>query len=254
MSSRSPKLPQWADKVGQLRMRLDLSQSELGARLHYSAMAVSRWERGALEPTADVYIRLGNLAGEPDCWFFWDRAGLKKSDLLRIVPEVSRQIMPTPHPVEIVAANGRAKVPSKIPRLFAIPLLDISASASVDDGDRVTDFSRIPALELLAVSYDWCPNPSFTACLKVHGNSMAPLIRNGNILAFDYSQIYADGLNGKIVLASHKRHGLTVARLRKFKGVEILEPENHDHEPIQISNDRNWKIVGKALWWIHRAP
>ena len=48
-------------------------------------MAVSRWERGVNEPPADCYIRLGILAGNPDCWFFWQRAGLHKSDVKRVL-------------------------------------------------------------------------------------------------------------------------------------------------------------------------
>jgi transcriptional regulator with XRE-family HTH domain len=42
-----------------------LNQVELGLRLHYSAMAISRWERGEQEPTDRGYIELGNLAGDP---------------------------------------------------------------------------------------------------------------------------------------------------------------------------------------------
>jgi len=51
--------------------RLGLSQTAFGQRLYSSAMAVSRWEHaGTQEPTAESYIGLGNLAGDPLCWFF----------------------------------------------------------------------------------------------------------------------------------------------------------------------------------------
>jgi len=43
-------------------------------------MAVSRWERGASQPSGETYVRLGNLAPSSLCWFFWQRAGLRKSD------------------------------------------------------------------------------------------------------------------------------------------------------------------------------
>ncbi len=77
---------------------MHLSQTELGAKLRYSAMAVSRWERGALEPTAEVYIQFGNLAGEPECWFFWERAGLRKSDIFRLAPEAPGRCFQRPFP------------------------------------------------------------------------------------------------------------------------------------------------------------
>jgi hypothetical protein len=78
-------LPEWSCAVLNLR-RLGLSQSEFGSRLHYSAMAVSRWETGKQEPTSRCLIMLGNMAGQPDCWLFWSRAGLKSSDLQEMLP------------------------------------------------------------------------------------------------------------------------------------------------------------------------
>ena len=71
-----PTALQWAQEIRELRHRLNLNQQDLGQRLHYSAMAVSRWERGEKEPTDRAYIELGNIAGDPKCWYFWGRAGL----------------------------------------------------------------------------------------------------------------------------------------------------------------------------------
>jgi transcriptional regulator with XRE-family HTH domain len=75
--------PDWAIRTEKLRERLHLNQTELARLLGVSAMAISRWERGINEPPAAAYIRLGKLAGNPDCWFFWERAGLNKSDVKR---------------------------------------------------------------------------------------------------------------------------------------------------------------------------
>lgn len=255
MSSRSPKLPMWAEKVGQLRSALRLSQAEFGARLRYSAMAVSRWERGALEPTSEVYIQLGNLANDPDCWFFWERAGLRKADIAsRLASERSKQPPPTPFPVEVVSAGTRRKTAAKSAQLFAIPVLDVHASGPHEEGGRVADIARTHSQQLIAATSDWCPHPLNTTCLCVQGNSMDPLIHNGDIVAVDNSQASLSDLNGKIVIASHKRRGLSIARFRKYRDVELLESENRHYEPIQIDKDRSWRIVGKVLWWLRRAP
>src|ERR1700681_298514 len=87
MSARKANTSESALRILKLRNRLGLSQTALGSRLHYSAMAVSRWESGSQEPPAQCYIQLGNLAGEPDCWTFWARAGLRSSDLSRLFPQ-----------------------------------------------------------------------------------------------------------------------------------------------------------------------
>lgn len=89
--SSSIRLPEWSRKVLAFRQSLYLTQGELGKRLKTSAMAVSRWERGDSEPPADAYIRLGNIADDPLCWFFWGRAGLSTADVMRVLPTASRR-------------------------------------------------------------------------------------------------------------------------------------------------------------------
>jgi len=79
--------PEWAVRIEHLRSQLGLSQTGLAQRLAVSAMAVSRWERGVNEPPTACYIGLGKLAGPPECWYFWQRAGLSKQDLLNALPD-----------------------------------------------------------------------------------------------------------------------------------------------------------------------
>src|SRR5690348_3086842 len=83
--------PDWAGMISGLRKRLGVNQSEFGHEVHSSAMGVSRWERGAQEPSSHSYIELGNLAGDPDCWFFWGRAGLSSEDLMRVMPKLRKR-------------------------------------------------------------------------------------------------------------------------------------------------------------------
>ena len=90
-SNISPK-PEWATTISELRQRLALSQTAFGQRLHSSAMGVSRWERGETEPSAKSYIQLGNLTGDPLCWFFWGRAGLSIADVMRVLPTAKRRL------------------------------------------------------------------------------------------------------------------------------------------------------------------
>lgn len=63
--------PEWSRTLETLRRSLHLNQSELGKKLETSAMTVSRWECAQADPGANAYIRLGKLAGDPLCWFFW---------------------------------------------------------------------------------------------------------------------------------------------------------------------------------------
>jgi phage repressor protein C with HTH and peptisase S24 domain len=252
-------LPQWSSAILGLRRRLGLSQSEFGSRLHYSAMAVSRWETGKQEPTSRCFIQLGSLAGEPDCWLFWARAGLRSSDL--------RQIFPSTRPLARVAASAdfeivrawsglKKKKPKGAPKaqMVAISMLDVQAGTIGQGGSQFADFDRAQSQEMVAAPALWCPNPQQTYCLRVKGTSMTPLINDGDIAAVDGSQTNPDALNGKIVVASHRDSGLSLARLIVAEGVHLLESENRDYSPVTVDKDRKWQIVGRVLWWIRKGP
>jgi SOS-response transcriptional repressor LexA len=250
------RTPDWAEQIGLLRRRLKLSQSRLGQQLQYSAMAISRWERGLQEPPADCYIKLGDLAGNPGCWYFWERAGLKSSDVIRALP-IDKRLFPKsafPDFDIVVAGSGGKSRSKKKSQLVAIPLLTVHAGALGEKGDDTLDLDKAPVENMIAAPAAWCPNPSSTSCLRVKGMSMSPLIHDGDILAVDYSQTSHSELDGKIVVAWHKDRGLSVSRFKRYRGVEVLEAENRDYESVTLSSDRDWRIVGKILWWTRLAP
>jgi SOS-response transcriptional repressor LexA len=259
--SKSRNIPKrsvsdWASQVEKLRRRLGLTQAGLGHELQYSAMAVSRWERGLQEPPADCYIKLGDLAGNPDCWYFWERAGLKSSKVLSVLPQDKRIFPKSTFPdFDIVVAGSGGKLRSeKKTQLVAIPLLAVQAGALGEKGDKILDLDKAPAIDMIAAPAAWCPNPASTSCLKVKGTSMVPLMGDGDILAVDYSQTNHSKLDGKIVVAWHKDKGLSVSRFRAFGGVEVLEAENREYESVTLGSDRDWRIVGRILWWTRLAP
>lgn len=247
--TESPVRPEWASTIAALRERLDQSQTVFGQRLNSSAMVVSRWERGAQEPTAGSYIELGNLAGDPLCWFFWARAGLRNEDVMRVLPKLrDRLSRTTPVHIQVVGAGSGGKK-SKLPQLAAIPLLKLVAASHGQKGHGSAILHDAPVESMIAAPKEWCPNPSATSCLRVRGDSMAPLIYDGYILAVDSSQNDRAKLEGKIVIAWHKDMGLTVSRLKRFDHTEILQPENGGYESIVLDKKHSW-----MLWWIGKAP
>jgi DNA-binding XRE family transcriptional regulator len=138
-------VPEWSRAIFNLRQRLGLSQSDFGSRLHYSAMAVSRWETGKQEPTSRCFTQLGNMAGQPDCWTFWTRAGLKSSDLRQMFPSAwAAARMSSSEDFEIVRAGSGAKRkrPKGAPKLqlVAVPLLDVQAGTIGQTGGGICRF------------------------------------------------------------------------------------------------------------------
>jgi phage repressor protein C with HTH and peptisase S24 domain len=249
--SKNSAVPEWAKRIERLRASLNLSQTHLGEELQYSAMSISRWECGLQEPSADAYIKLGRLAAGKDRWFFWEMAGLRKTDFQNEMPQSKGAFSD----VEVVLAGSAAKKEIALKtQLVAIPLLQVHVGSHGEEGDHVLDLSQSPREEVIAAPVAWCPNPNSTSCLRVKGKSMAPLIYDGDILAVDSSQTKHSDLNDKIVVALHKKKGLSVSRFRHIDGVELLESDNRDYEAITFSKDRNWQIVGKVLWLIRQTP
>jgi SOS-response transcriptional repressor LexA/DNA-binding XRE family transcriptional regulator len=245
--------PEWSLKVEGLRHGRQLSQAEFGGQLGVSAMAVSRWERGVAEPAGDTYIRLGNLAGDPLCWFFWKRAGLRLSDVTRVLSMARRRIARNVVPaVEMVRAGSGKKHALKKASLIAIPLLPVHAGTSGSPGDNI-DLAEAPTESVLAAPANWCPHPDSTVCLRVKGNSMSPLILDGYIIAVDTSDIESARLVGQIVVAAHREKGLLVSRLIRFDHTDALVSDHREYESLPVRSGSEWRIVGKVLWWTGRS-
>jgi SOS-response transcriptional repressor LexA len=246
-------LPAWSLKIENLRRSRHYNQAEFGAQLGISAMAVSRWERGVAAPSGEIYIRLGNLAGDPLCWFFWKQAGLRLSDVTRVLPGVSRRLADFKVPeLNFVRAGNRANPGLKKESLVAIPLLPVHAGAPGLEGDNV-DLAEVSPESVLAAPIDWCPNPESTVCLRVKGNSMSPLILDGYIIAVDTSEIEHDSMVGQIVVASHREKGMVVSRLIRFDHTDALVSDQREYGSVPVTPGSEWRILGKVLWWTGRA-
>jgi SOS-response transcriptional repressor LexA len=250
--TRNHQEPDWARRIVGLRRRLALSQSEFGKKLNASAMAVSRWERGVQEAPANIYVQLGNMTGDPECWYFWGRAGLHSDDLMRVFPAVRSRLRKDRLPDLQIVHAGPGKDRKNKDHLVAIPVLPVVAATHGGKGDSFLALEQARPETMLAAPNAWCPNPAYTSCLKVKGRSMMPLIHDGYIVVADTSQTNHAKLYGQIVIAAQENHGLVVSRLQRFDHTEVLVPENREYESIPISAD-NWRIVAKILWWIGQA-
>jgi phage repressor protein C with HTH and peptisase S24 domain len=247
-------LPEWARTIKAVRGKLKLSQSELAQRLETSAMAISRWERGEFEPSADAYLRLGKLTGDPLCWFFWGRAGLSTADVMRVLPKASRRLREDRIPtVQIVHAGAERMLSTKEEVFVAIPLLPVRAATPGEKGDKVADLDQLKPKAMLAAPVEWCPNPASTISLTVKGNSMSPLILDGYIIAVDTSETSHDDLAGNIVVAWNREKGLLVSRLIRFDHTDVLVSDHREYASVLLATESRWRVIGRVLWWTGRA-
>jgi SOS-response transcriptional repressor LexA/DNA-binding XRE family transcriptional regulator len=246
--------PESSQKILDFRTSLNLGQSEFAKRLGASAMAVSRWERGIQKVPANIYIRLGNLAGDPLCWYFWGCAGLRTVDVMRVLPAAGQRLQEDRfRKLRFVHAGGKKKKSPNTDAFVALPLLPVHAGTPGDPGDKVVDLEQVRPEATLAAPVEWAPNPKSTMCLRVKGNSMSPLILDGYIIAVDTLDVHHDRLVGQIVVAWNADKGLIVSRLIRFDHTDALVSDRREYEFISLAQESKWRIIGKVLWWIGRA-
>ncbi len=141
----------------------------------------------------------------------------------------------------------------RAPRLVVVPMLVAHAATHGHQGDNVIDMDTAPVGDLIAAPEAWCPNPGQTTCLTVRGSAMAPLINEGDIVAVDCAQTDPKQLSGKIVVTWQEKSGLLLSRFLLVDGTPMLESENLSYQPVPLKKNRNWRIVGRVLWWIRKA-
>jgi DNA-binding XRE family transcriptional regulator len=241
-----------AKRIRALRLYLKDSRATLAKEVGVSKEKVALWESGTEQPSPNLYIKLGNIAGEPSCWYFWEQAGLYSGDLMRVLPAVHLQLHKDKQPdLQVVHAGGGERLFSK-PQLHAIPLLPLKAATYGLEGDKRLDFDGVPPQGLIAAPSDWAPNPAFTSCLRVRGDSMAPVLRDGYIIVVDTSDTNRKQLVDKMVVAWHPDKGITVSWLKMVDGGEALVSQSAQYLPVVLSRDKSWRVIGKVLWWIGR--
>ena len=190
------------------------------------------------------------MPSPPECWFFCQKAGLAISDVVRHLSRPTE--LPQPQPILVVAAGVNKKhVAPTDPSLIALPVLALASDTPASTGLTLED---AVVVSMLAAPKQWCPNPEHTRCLQVKGSSMSPLIREGDIVAVDTSQTSPTKLKDAIIVVSHTERGLIVATLRRFGASDVLEPASRDYDSYTLEKNRSWRVLGKVLWWLGKAP
>jgi phage repressor protein C with HTH and peptisase S24 domain len=245
----------WATEITKFRERLKINQAELARRMECSAMTISRWERGLLQPSAEHFIQLGNLGNKLEAWFFWEKAGVRASKMVEALAGTARgrRLMQSSK-MEGAHAGPGVRRTENLPDVIGLPLLNAVAGSHGVPGDRRSSLGSIPVTRVLGAPAPWCPNPGYTSLLRVKGHSMEPLIKAGDVLAVDSYQTERAELYGKVVIAANEQKGLCVSRLRRYDSLDILEGENRQHDPVILNKASGWRIVGRVVWWISPAP
>lgn len=245
----SPQMPEWATQITSLRERLDINQAELARRIRCSAMTISRWERGLLQPSAEHFIQLGNLGSKSEAWFFWEMAGIEPAKMANALGSASRGKKSADAPQRKDNAANHPASTRNSAHAVALPLLNGVIGTHGVAGDK-RSFRTMSVSDELSVPAKWCPNPDYTSLVRVKGHSMEPAIRHGDLIAVDSFQTERTELYGNTVVVSSPSQGLAVGYLNRFDNLDVLQAEKRESKAVILNKAGDWRIVGKVLWSI----
>ncbi len=90
------------------------------------------------------------------------------------------------------------------------------------------------------------PRPAATFFMRMRGDSMRPLLREGDLLVVDRS---LDPRPGRLVVAALDGHHVVRRWERDPAGVgAVLRAENPKHEPIRTAEAPDFVLFGVVTW------
>ena len=250
----------WPSKIKDLREALNISQEQLARRLDVTKKTIAEWEQARQSPTPERALQLAKLApagGDLRRWFTrfaLERIGADDrlvSDALFSGKRVRGRQAPLPgEGVRVIASADladRFRALEGLNDFVPIPLLKDAAAAG---SPREISDADLDGYALL--HYSSCPNPADFTCIRVRGDSMAPILHDGALVAIDHSQRDPLALNQKMV-AARTADGVVVKWLeRSPDGLLRLVSENKSHPPIELPRTHTNPILGLIAWWQNR--
>jgi SOS-response transcriptional repressor LexA len=244
-------------KIKELREGLGVSQEQLARKIEVTKKTVAEWEQERQPPSPERAVQLARLVppGALRRWFTryaLERIGAETPLVLEaLAPRTRGSQAPLPlGSLRVVAPadwSERFRALEGLDHFAPVPLLRDAAAAGspreLNEAD-VEGYALIP--------YAWCPNPANFTCVRVRGDSMAPILHDGALVAIDHTQRDPFALHQKMV-AARTDDGVTVKWLeRRPDGAFALVPENKAYSEKLLAPTRDNPVVGLVAWWWNR--
>lgn len=154
-----------------------------------------------------------------------------------------------------------AEIRSRVPARQALHLLRGAAEAvgNVEPAELPDRSRRVPVVSLVRAgawteaeavepswAEEWIEAPSRVGArafaLRVKGDSMEPVFREGEVVVVDPD---IEAANGDYVVAALEREEATLKRYMREGGRDWLIPLNARYDPIEMTG-RDWRVIGRV--------
>ncbi len=207
-----------------------LTQDRLAEILGISRTAITQYERDRKLPSVGVLLRLASEMDVDVGLLLTGRAAGKTDPRDLPQPLVRFTSSLESRPGEVRTEDYRA-----------VPLLadPAAAGAPLISTDLVEEWAWIHASQV--------GRRTNLAAFRIDGDSMTPLIRDGDIVAIDRDDVHPPGL-----FAARVDEGVTVKRVKLLAGALLLTPENRAYEERLLEIPRGGSLgdvlIGRVVW------
>ena len=220
---------------------------QLAALLGVSPQAVSQARQKKRVPESWL-VRMAARYHLSIDWLLYGEIGIDRLLYGESGPNPARSVEPPPRRGAIAAAADGERL-----EVALVPLVAASLSAgsgSLESGGEVQDY--------FAFRQDWLlhrGNPDNMVLMKVHGDSMEPDIRHGDMVLIDQGKIR---LYGHAIYAVGVNEEIYVKQVETLPGNRLmLRSLNERYAPIEVDLHGEMadsvRIIGKVLWWCREA-
>lgn len=203
-------MSKFSETLKYLRRRENLSQAEFADKSGLSRSAVAMYESGKREPGFETLELIADFFNV-DLDFLTGRRGMEQRYISNIIPTGFRSMPDMQEGIPLVG--------------------DIACGSPITAEENVREYIPTPK--------SW----RATFALECHGDSMAPKILDGDIVAIRKQY---DVENGQVA-AVRIGEDATLKRVYKYPGKLILQAENADYDPIVLVGDEISTVVIEGL-------
>lgn len=225
-------------RLRRARKELGISQAEMAGRVGLAQNSIAVYESGTRTPPLPVLLALEHELLINHQWILDGTGepflGSKSYGPVLVTTEADLD--------RIDHLEGRDKY-------YAIPYLrdPAAAGAGLVMEDQVSGYCVIH--ERVA------PHPEQLRCVRISGDSMAPTLTDGSIVAVDVSITDLRLVEGKIVCARTAEGEVVIKRLRLHGRHVLLYSENADqekHPPLIVDlQELPEPVIGQVVWaWV----
>ncbi len=226
------------ERLRQARGMLGLNQTEFGEPVGVTQSTIAAYESGQRRPPLPVLLALEHALRVDHEWVLTGAGEpLRRAGPTRPVITTSPKELKSLHLLE-----GEDQY-------YAVPYLRDAAAAGAGliMEDQVEGYCIIHKRV--------APHPETLRCVRISGQSMAPTLTDGSIVAVDITPLPLRAVEGKVVCSRTGEGAIVIKRLRLRGHYVLLFSDNDDqraYPPIVVDlRELDAPVIGQVIWaWV----